>query len=188
MYIVCPLCRLRSHLNRFKPEDFEEVIELIEMQSQGRARGWKEIARYSALEDEELMGRIADRCRVILKMIGDEVTPPEDAELEEELRDRIEEIQETADGYEEEMDGLLVQVNEALSEVYEEEFDTLEAALKALITEYLEALEEAEDDNEEDEDEDDEEDDDNDDDEGEPLSEIDKEIRIAEREGLIEKI
>lgn len=186
MYIICPLCHLRSHLNRFKPEELEDIIELIEMRSLGRARGWKETARYSALDNEELMGRIADRCLIILRLIGKEVTTPEDEDLEEELRDRIEELSGFVDEYEEEMDELLADVNRALPNVYEE-FDTLEEALKALIVEYHEALEEEDDDEEEENDEDDDEEDD-DNDEREPLSELDKELLIAEREGLIEKI
>ena len=62
------------------------------MRSLGRARGWEETGRYSALDDEELMARIANRCRVILEIIGEEVTKPEDADTEEELRDEIVEL------------------------------------------------------------------------------------------------
>lgn len=181
MYIVCPLCGLHSHLNRFKPEELVELIECIEMRSLGRARGWKVSNRFSALEDEELMDRIADRCRIILKIMGEDVMQSEDTDLEEELRDRIEELTGFVDEYEEEMDGLLADVNRALPDDYEA-FDTLEAALKALIVEYREAMEESEDEYEfEDEDDEDEDDD-------KPLSKLDRELLIAEREGLIEKI
>ncbi len=74
MYLVCPLCGLHSHLNRFKPEELKAIIELIEMRSLGRARGWEVSGRFSALDDKDLMNRIANRCRKILEIIGEEVT------------------------------------------------------------------------------------------------------------------
>jgi alkylhydroperoxidase/carboxymuconolactone decarboxylase family protein YurZ len=153
------------------------------MKSLGRARGWAETARYSALGDEELMARIAKRCRIILEIIGEDITKPEDADTEEELKDEIVELQKSLDDFEEEFDELLERANVVLTEIYEEPFSTLDAALKALITEYREAIEELEDYE-------------TDESEGEyevaeayeTLSEIDREIRIGERDGLIEKI
>ena len=83
--------------------------------------------------------------------------------------EELEELQKSVDEYEEEMDGLLAQVNDALSDVYEEEFRYLEDAVEALITEYYEAVEEAEDEAEEDEDED----------HAPPMTDLDRELQIG---------
>jgi len=143
---------LNSHLSRFNPEELQAIIELIEMRSLGRARGWEVTARYSALGDEELMDKIANRCRTILKIIGEEVPEKSLATaLENRLRDEIVGLQTSVDDYEEEMDEILANVNDVLINVYEEKFSTLEEAVNALIVEYHEAMEEAEDEDEEDE-------------------------------------
>lgn len=155
MYLVCPLCGKLAHLSCFTPDEYSDDIECVEMRSLGRARGFEVSARFSALGDEELMDMISSRCHAILTIVGAEVTKSSVAALEKELgdwrkealglRDKIVDLQKSVDEYEEEMDGLLVQVNEVLSEVYEEEFIYLEDALRALIVEYHETVEESED-------------------------------------------
>ena len=65
-------------------------------------------------------------------------------EVEKELTDELAGLQNAADEYEETIDGLLAQVNDVLSEVYEK-FSDVGEAVAALIVEYNEALEEAED-------------------------------------------
>ena len=163
LYLVCPLCGKLAHLSCFTPDEYSEDIECVEMRSLGRARGFEVSARFSALGDEELMDMISSRCRAILKIVGEEVTEKASVaalekklekwrkealglrEVESQLREEIVELEASADGYEEKMDAIRVQVNEALSDVYDEDFSDLEEAVGALISDYHEAVEEAED-------------------------------------------
>ncbi len=163
LYLMCPLCGKLAHLSCFTPDEYSEDIECVEMRSLGRARGFEVSARFSALGDEELMDMISSRCRAILKIVGEEVTEKSSVAVlkkklgewrnealglrgvESQLRDEIVELKESLDEYEEEEDALLAQVNEALSDVYDEGFSDLESAVEALIVDYHEAVEEAED-------------------------------------------
>lgn len=149
------------HLNSFKPEDYDDDIIVVEMQSLGRGRGFEKTSEYSALGDEVLMGRISERLKRLLRVIEDE---PKDTEKElledhvEELEDenqalkteleiskkRIRGLEETTTKNENNGD-LLSQINEALSDTYHDDFGDLESAVGALIEEYHDAVEEAED-------------------------------------------
>ncbi len=187
LYLMCPLCGKLAHLSCFTPDEYSEDIECVEMRSLGRARGFEVSARFSALGDEELMDMIASRCRAILKIVGEEVTEKSSvAALKKKLgewrnealglRDEIVELQKSLDDFEEEFDELLERANVVLTEIYEEPFSTLDAALKALITECREAMEELEDyeiEEAEDEDEDD------DEDHAPPMTELDRELQIG---------
>ena len=162
VYLVCPLCGKLAHLNSFTPDEYSDDIECVEMRGLGRGKGFEVTSRFSALGDEELMGLISSRCRIILRIVGEEVVAATAAadtermlgewkkealwrrEVEEELKDEIDGLQNAADEHEETIDGLLAQVNNALSEVYET-FSDVGEAVAALIVEYNEALEEAED-------------------------------------------
>ncbi len=163
LYLMCPLCGKLAHLNCFTPDEYSDDIECVEMRSLGRAKGFEVSARFSALGDEELMDMISSRCRAILKIVGEEITDKpsvtklekelkkwqnealELREVEGQLKDEIAELKESLDEYEEEEDALLVQVNDALSDVYDEGFSDLESAVESLIVDYHEAVEEAED-------------------------------------------
>ena len=109
------------------------------------------MSRTSILNDKELISRIAARCHIILKIVGEEnIGKEEDTNFEEaveELTDEITSLKQELDRFEEENDSLLSDINVALSDVYTTDHSTLAEAVTALITEYAECLEEAEDEN-----------------------------------------
>ncbi|MBA7613305.1 hypothetical protein ES703_20551 [subsurface metagenome] len=141
MYISCPLCGLNSHLNRFKPEELQEIIELIEMRSQGRAKGWKVVDRFSALDDDELMEKIANRCRVILKIIGEEVMEKSAAaalvnRLREEIVDlekSVEENENEVGAWRAESEELVTRINVAYNTNYKELDDAIDFLLEVAL-------------------------------------------------------
>jgi regulator of replication initiation timing len=157
------LCGRLVPLSHFDPQQYQDDIQVVDMQSLGRARGFAVTAEYSALDDRDLMDAISRRLRALLRVIeGGEEHPleREDGGLEEtveeledevaDLRSELEEAKKRIREYEsddesQDHDALLEKVNEALGEVYEEGFDDLGSAVEALIEEYYEALEEAED-------------------------------------------
>ena len=131
------------------------------MKSLGWRKGFKVVDEYSALGDETITGRIADRLHLLLQLIeGDEKRPleVENTKLEDQVeelddevkalaseleasKERIRELEEESEGYGE----LLSMVNEALEYAYDESFYDLGSAVEALIGEYDDLLEEAED-------------------------------------------
>jgi len=143
-------------MNSFSPEHYDEDVILVEMQSLGRARGFAKIGEYSALNDEVLMGRIADRLHVLLALIEGERAGAVEREnqrlddlveeledevrsLEEELRvarERIMEYEDAAEEEDDEIEALLILLNETLGGVYDEEFEDLASAVGALVEEY----------------------------------------------------
>ena len=163
-YLSCPLCGRLCHLSNFHPESYDLDVELVEMQSLGRGRGFQVIDRFSALEDEELMRRISKRLKELLALIEDESEDHDEEkqqlldaneELEDTVRslegqlkrseERIEELERALDENEEVDDELLELVNDALRDVSGEGFESLEPAIKFLVDDYLDAVEEAED-------------------------------------------
>ena len=160
-HLRCPLCNLLRHIESFNPEDYVNDIILVEMKSLGWRKGFKVVDEYSALGDETITGRIADRLHLLLQLIeGDKKRPleVENTKLEdqvEELEDdikvllpemeaakeRIRELEKESEGYGE----LLSMVNEALEHAYDEPFYDLCSAVEALIGEFDDLLEEAED-------------------------------------------
>ena len=123
--LSCPLCGRQVSRRLFAPEDLEEDIQVVERVSLGRARGFKVVGRPSVLDDKVLMGRIAARCHVILKLLG------QDQDIDEEK------LQGLIDEYEEIWEDCLIRINSALPEY--EDFDDLEDAVKTLVKEYFEA-------------------------------------------------
>ena len=149
-------------MNSFNPEKYNDDIIVVDMQSQGRARGFKVVNEYSALGDEVLTRRIADRMRLILKLIEGDTQSPlmirntrlEDQveELEDDVKAFLSElkvakkrIRELEEGDTERYDELLYMVNEVLGEVYAVGFSDLDSAVRALIEEYDDLVEESED-------------------------------------------
>jgi hypothetical protein len=138
---------------------------MVEMESLGWRKGFKVTDEYSALGDDAITSRIAIRMHTLLRLIEGESPKPlvvKNTHLEdqvEELEDEVHSLTEKLkkanitigkyeDSKEEEDDDieeLLILVNEALSEVYDEEFVDLAPAVEALVEEYNEAVEEAED-------------------------------------------
>lgn len=163
-YLSCPLCGRLAHLSSFNPEAYDLDIEVVEMQSLGRGRGFEVLKRYSALDDEELMNRVSRRLRELLALIEGETEDPE--EEKQQLLDAIEELNDDvralkiqlheerkrlkqyAELIVKERDAdeeLLDLVNDAIGDLYESRFDDLSSAVRGLIDEYLDTLEEAED-------------------------------------------
>jgi len=150
-------------MNSFHPEHFQDDIIVVEMQSQGRGRGFKVVDEYSALGDEVLVGRIVKRIDSLQGLILGESSSAlleeksrlEDSveELEDEVgmlrkvlreaRGRIQELKERASldmvNYE-----LLSLVNEVLCDS-DDEFSDLDSAVRALVVKYDDLLEESED-------------------------------------------
>ncbi len=148
-------------MNSFNPESYDDDIIVVEMQSLGRGRGFKVVGEYSALGDEVLTRRIADRMRLILKLIEGDTQSPlmirntrlEDQveELEDDVKAFLSELKvakRRISAFEEDAaiyDDLLSLVNEALGDGYDEEFTDLGSAVEALIEEYDDLREEVED-------------------------------------------
>ena len=79
-------------MNSFHPEHFEDDIIVVEMQSQGRGRGFKVVNEYSALGDEFLMGRIGKRLDSLQGLINGESSSLF-IEEENRLKDSVEELE-----------------------------------------------------------------------------------------------
>ena len=163
-HISCPLCGKLSHVSSFHPENLGNDIEYVEMRSLGGRRGFQVTGRYSALGDTELMGRISTRLHELQRLIqGKEVPLDEEnqrlldaaEELEDEVRSLSEKLEkahqmiakyeDAAEEEDDENEELLSLINEALSTVYHEAFDDLDSAVRALVDDYYDAMEEAED-------------------------------------------
>jgi len=161
-HISCPLCKKLSHVSTFHPENLDNDIEYVEMRSLGGRRGFQVTGRYSALGDTELMGRLSTRLHELLRLIeGRDVSLDEEnqrlldsvEELEDEvwsLSERLEkahqmvaQFENTAEEEDDENEELLSLINEALSTMYHEAFDDLDSAVRALVDEYHDAVEEA---------------------------------------------
>ena len=149
-------------MNSFNPESYDDDIIVVEMQSLGRGRGFKVVGEYSALGDEVLTGRIAKRMNGLLHLIeGDSPNPlqvknvqleDQVEELEDDVKTLLSElkvakkrIRELEEGGTERYDELLYMVNEVLGEVYAVGFSDLDSAVRALIEEYDDLVEESED-------------------------------------------
>ena len=148
-------------MNRFNPESYDDDIIVVEMQSLGRGRGFKVVGEYSALGDEVLTRRIANRMRLILKLIEGDTQSPlmirnnrlEDQveELEDDvkaLRSELEAARGRISAFEEDAEiytDLLSLVNEALGDGFDEVFTDLGSATEALLEAYDDLLEEVED-------------------------------------------
>ncbi len=134
------------------------------MSSLGGRRGFQVTGRYSALGDTELMGRISTRLHELQRLIdGKEGSLAEEnqrlldnvEELEDELRSLSKKLskahqlnaknQEAGEEENDEKEELLSLINEALSAVYHGAFEDLGPAVRALVDDYNDAVEEAED-------------------------------------------
>lgn len=70
--LLCPLCGRRVSLKIFSPDLLDDDIYAVTLASLGRARGFKEVDRYSVLAMPDITAPIALRCSDILKMIQGE--------------------------------------------------------------------------------------------------------------------
>ncbi len=163
-HISCPLCAKLSHVNSFHPENLGNDIEYVEMSSLGGRRGFQVTGRYSALGDTERMSRISTRLHELQRLIqGKETLQDEEnhrlldsvEELEDDVRslsERLEKAQQMNAKHEkageeenDEKEELLSMINEALCTVYPGGFEDLGPAVRALVDDYIEVVEEAED-------------------------------------------
>jgi DNA repair exonuclease SbcCD ATPase subunit len=134
------------------------------MSSLGGRRGFQVTGRYSALGDNDLMRRISTRLHELQRLIqGKEGSLDEEnqrlldtvEELEDEVRSLSERLEkahqmnakheEAVEELDDEKGELLSLINEALSVVYHEAFVGLGPAVRALVDEYSDVVEEAED-------------------------------------------
>jgi len=121
----------------------EDDIQIVEMRSLGRGRGFEVVSRESALDDPELTSTIAARLRVLLRLLDDEGTETRDVrgekeevaslrreenELEAQLANSDEENEELK-ALEASVENCLRLLNNHLGEL----FDNLEEAVEYLV-------------------------------------------------------
>ena len=153
----CPLCGRSVSIRKFDPTNFVDDVIGIRFVGLGYGLGFGVADKGSILDSgDPVLYLIADRVLEISRFFLDADIITKDMlvshlpVLESRAQnEELEKLREAVDDYEEEMDGLLVQVNKVLSKVYEAEFSYLKDALGALIVEYREALEEEDEDEEE---------------------------------------
>ena len=134
--IICGLCGKFFSVKHYDPEKFEDDIKRVQVRGKGRGKGTERAWTVSIFEDEDatIFLKLKDRIAKLYSLFFDD----------EDRSDEWEKLQDAMDDYEEEFDGLLAKVNDALGDDYEE-FAYLADALEALIVEYHEAVEETED-------------------------------------------
>ena len=141
--LSCPLCARLVSRRLFNPEDLVEDIQAVSRRSLGRARGWEVTGRHSVLDDEELMEKIANRCRTILKIVGEEVTEKSEATARvNRLRDEIVDLEKSVEESENEVgawraesEELVTKINDAFNEDYKELDDAVDFLLEAALEE-----------------------------------------------------
>ena len=124
--LSCPLCGRLVSLRIFAPEELVEDVQVVYRKSLGRGKGFAVVGRESALDDTELMKRIANRLHLLMGLI----------EGEDDIRDvRIESLEQEVEGlkdYNKELQGELNEYEALLatSEETNEELEALEAAVE----------------------------------------------------------
>jgi polysaccharide deacetylase 2 family uncharacterized protein YibQ len=121
----------------------EDDIQIVEMRSLGRGRGFEVVSRESALDDPELTSTIAARLRVLLRLLDDEGTETRDVRGEKEevasLRREENELEAqlaNSDEENEELKALEASVENCLRLLNNhlgESFDNLEEAVEYLV-------------------------------------------------------
>ena len=131
-YLSCPICGKLTPLDSFNPEDMEEDIQVVEMRSLGRGRGFEVVSRESALDDEELTSTVAARLHALLNLLEGEGTAlrREENELEAQLANSDEESEELK-ALEASVENALRLLNDHLGE----SFDNLEEAVECIVAE-----------------------------------------------------
>lgn len=119
-YLSCPICGKLTPLDSFNPEDMEDDVQVVEMRSLGRGRGFEVVSRRSALGDPELTSTVAARLHALLNLLEGEGT---------EIRDvRVEDLKREAAALRREENELEAQL--AKSEEENEELVALEATVE----------------------------------------------------------
>ena len=73
--LVCPLCGRHVVREYFDPSKFARDIYAVEVTGLGRGRGFAVSEPFSVLDDPEIIGPIAERCRVILELTEGKALP-----------------------------------------------------------------------------------------------------------------
>ncbi len=141
--LSCPMCARLVSRRLFNPENLVEDIQAVSRRSLGRARGWEVTGRQSVLDDQELMEKIANRCRTILEVVGEDVTDKSAAativkrlraklaELQISLEENIDEV----GAWRAESEELIARVNDAFNSEYEELEDAVDFLLEVALEE-----------------------------------------------------
>ena len=141
--LSCPRCARLVSRRLFNPEKLVEDVQAVSRRSLGRARGWEVTGRHSVLDDKELMEKIANRCRTILEIIGEDVTDKSAATaLVKRLRAKIMELQKSGEenmdeveAWRAESEELIARVNDAFNSEYEELEDAVDFLLEVALEE-----------------------------------------------------
>ena len=78
--LVCPLCGRFVSLRYFNPGSFEHDVLGVDTVGLGRGRGTRVVAKFSLLDDSQLMRTIRDRCHLLVRII-DGKSPPDQKDL-----------------------------------------------------------------------------------------------------------
>ncbi len=78
--LVCPLCGKFTSIRYFDPGSFENDVLGVDTVGLGRGRGTRVVAKFSLLDDSQLMRTIRDRCHLLVRII-DGKSPPDQKDL-----------------------------------------------------------------------------------------------------------
>jgi chromosome segregation ATPase len=78
--LICPLCGKFTSIRYFDPGSFEHDVLGVDTVGLGRGRGTRVVAKFSLLDDSQLMRTIRDRCHLLVRII-DGKSPPDQKDL-----------------------------------------------------------------------------------------------------------
>ena len=78
--LICPLCGKFTSIRYFDPGSFENDVLGVDTVGLGRGRGTRVVAKFSLLDDSQLMRTIRDRCHLLVGII-DGKSPPDPKDL-----------------------------------------------------------------------------------------------------------
>lgn len=78
--LICPLCGKFTSIRYFDPGSFENDVFGVDTVGLGRGRGTRVVAKFSLLDDSQLMRTIRDRCHLLVGII-DGKSPPDQKDL-----------------------------------------------------------------------------------------------------------
>jgi chromosome segregation ATPase len=78
--LICPLCGKFTSIRYFDPGSFENDVLGVDTVGLGRGLGTRVVAKFSLLDDSQLMGTIRDRCHLLVGII-DGKSPPDQKDL-----------------------------------------------------------------------------------------------------------
>jgi chromosome segregation ATPase len=73
--LICPLCGKFTSIRYFDPESFENDVLGVDTVGLGRGRGTRVVAKFSLLDDSQLMRTIRDRCHLLVRIIDGKSFP-----------------------------------------------------------------------------------------------------------------